>query len=59
MPIMSCSCENAQQDALHGVKRRVFNKTAKDPVQYRCTVCSALKGKSGSDPDSKGKGKKK
>lgn len=44
--IKSCTCSNIQQDKIHGVGNRVFNKTAKksgDSVQYRCTVCGALK----------------
>jgi hypothetical protein len=44
--IFPCTCVNLHQDAIHGQGRRVFNKTAKEnPIQYSCTVCSAIKSK--------------
>ena len=39
--VMACNCVNQHQDKIHGVGKRVFNRTAKtDGKTYRCTVCS-------------------
>lgn len=38
--IKSCSCENANQDKLHGKGLRVWNSTTKG---YRCTACGTEK----------------
>lgn len=58
MPILTCTCQSPQQDALHGAGRRVHNKTAKkDPPEYRCTVCCTTRGKSGAAPVDKKKKK--
>lgn len=36
--VMAHGCESKQQDKLHGIGMRVFNKTAKD-YDWRCTCC--------------------
>jgi hypothetical protein len=39
--IAACACKHPQQDALHGVGKRVFNRMLKG--SYRCTVCLAMR----------------
>jgi hypothetical protein len=46
MAILTCNCNNEHQDKLHGVGRRVFNKTAKQGGVWRCTVCLRERGRS-------------
>ena len=45
--VMTCSCPNKQQDAIHGPGLRVHNYAvgkSKPPVKvFRCTVCSTLR----------------
>lgn len=42
--VLPCVCENAYQDAAHGLGRRVFNHApgsgGKTPSRWRCTVCN-------------------
>ena len=33
-----CTCDNPNQDSLHGIKRRVMN-VCKKGTAIRCTVC--------------------
>jgi hypothetical protein len=48
VPVLSCSCVNSHQDAIHGVGKRVMNPTAKkDPPEYRCTSCGSTRNKGG------------
>ena len=43
--ILSCDCQHAAQDRLHGSGKRVHNlatkKSNKDSATWRCTVCRA------------------
>lgn len=39
MAIIHCTCQDADQDKLHGPGRRVGNKTASTPPTWRCTKC--------------------
>lgn len=44
--VFRCKCNNEGQDRLHGKGMRVFTpmkKVEKQPPQYRCTVCLAVK----------------
>ena len=41
--VMKCTCANTQQDAIHGVGNRVWNKAGKEGSStfgYRCTSCN-------------------
>ena len=40
--IKTCTCESKYQDKVHGIGKRVHNKTVK-PEGWRCTVCGTHK----------------
>jgi hypothetical protein len=37
--IKKCNCNHKYQDEKYGKGNRVMNKTTKQPVTYRCTIC--------------------
>ena len=60
--ILTCSCDHAAQDRIHGQGRRVhnFTKDGSGGIMWRCTVCEkeqAGKNETASGPKKHKKGK--